>query len=641
MNYLVRVSINANYAAKAVTEDRKLIRPLFDNLGTKVVERVVDCCETFGTVVMSGNSISEVEECVKKSWNNLNPGYANAIKVFVAEDKKTEATNTLRSVYAGYFGWDDYMEYATRIVSAFPFIKKGNGLKQLIGTNVLVSIDQGCGFSQLLSSFADLLDKVGVWDKPLKSYWEYKIDESEKANKNTTKSVLENLWEKENNYTVVGLDISYYLPVEKRDELRNFLYRLEKLQDKYVFVFAVPYLSDSAYKDIRNAIADVITIRELRFEPVGDLILREFIKDDIGRLGYSLSDDTYAVIEKRLANERKDGRFYGFKTAENIMRDILWEKACTDARKEGNGEAFNSETISYEDIAALADASESTEKTGFEELDGLIGMDEIRKRIEEIVSQVKLSMKNPSMDRPCLHMRFTGAPGTGKTTVARIIGKVFRENGILSKGGFFEHSARSLCGEYVGQTAPKTSQICRDAYGSVLFIDEAYALYAGDSVNNNDFGREALTTLIAEMENHRDDMVVIMAGYTDDMDRLMEGNAGLRSRMPYKIEFKSYTRKQLKDIFMMNVNKHFKCEDGLEDVVEKYFSNLSDSYVESKEFANARFVRNLYERTWSKAAVRASEFGNTDVIISIADFISASEEKEFSEKLMLAKKIGF
>ena len=152
------------------------------------------------------------------------------------------------------------------------------------------------------------------------------------------------------------------------------------------------------------------------------------------------------------------------------------------------------------------------------------------------------------MERPCIHMRFVGNPGTGKTTVARIIGKILKEKGVLRIGNFYEYAGRDFCGRYVGETAPKTASICRDAYGSVLFIDEAYSLYRGDD-NSRDYGREALDTLIAEMENHRNDFVVIMAGYTDDMDKLMAGNMGLASRMPYTIEFPNFTREQLYEIF--------------------------------------------------------------------------------------------
>ncbi|MBO4277482.1 MAG: AAA family ATPase, partial [Clostridia bacterium] len=195
--------------------------------------------------------------------------------------------------------------------------------------------------------------------------------------------------------------------------------------------------------------------------------------------------------------------------------------------------------------------------------------------------------------------------------------------------------------EYVGQTAVRTASICRDAYGSVLFIDEAYALYDND-YQYNDYGKEALTTLISEMENHRDDMLVIMAGYTEDMETLMRGNAGLRSRMPYAINFPNYTKQQLFEIFMLMVRKHFAYTEQFEQEANRYFFALSDEYIASKEFANARFVRNLYERTWSKGALRAALTGNDVIELIKEDFVAAAAEKEFSEKLTQEKaRIGF
>ena len=295
--------------------------------------------------------------------------------------------------------------------------------------------------------------------------------------------------------------------------------------------------------------------------------------------------------------------------------------------------------ITKADILTLSATYEETKRSGFDELSELIGMEAITERIREIVSQVKYSLKDSSLDRPTLHMRFTGPPGTGKTTVARILGRIFAENGILRNGYFFEYMSRDLCGEYVGQTAPKTASICRDAYGSVLFIDEAYALYSGES--NSDYGKEALATLISEMENHRDDMVVIMAGYKDDMDKLMEGNAGLRSRMPFQIDFPSYSKQQLTDIFMLMVKKHFKYENDLEQTASNFFQSLDQDYMDSQDFANARFVRNLYERTWSKAAVRSQIAGLETVRISSEDFRQAASEREFSERLMTKHTLGF
>jgi hypothetical protein len=132
-----------------------------------------------------------------------------------------------------------------------------------------------------------------------------------------------------------------------------------------------------------------------------------------------------------------------------------------------------------------------------------------------------------------------------------------------------------------------------------------------------------------------------MAGYKEDMNKLMEGNAGLRSRMPFLLEFESYDRQQLYEIFMSFVKKHFKYDDEFANAVSGYFDSLSEEYMKSSEFANARFVRNLYERCWSKAAMRTSMSGSKDISLKKEDFLAASGEKEFSEKLAIKAKIGF
>ncbi|MBP5155662.1 MAG: AAA family ATPase [Clostridia bacterium] len=319
---------------------------------------------------------------------------------------------------------------------------------------------------------------------------------------------------------------------------------------------------------------------------------------------------------------------------------MVLAKAAKDAERRAQGEEPQTDLLTAQDVPADP-AANSSLKSGYDELNELIGMEQIADRVREIVAQVKLALKNDRLEKPCIHMRFLGHPGTGKTTVARIIGRIFREEGILRKGAFLEYSARQLCAEYVGQTAVRTASICRDAYGSVLFIDEAYALYQSD-YQYNDYGKEALTTLISEMENHRDDMLVIMAGYTDDMETLMRGNAGLRSRVPYAISFPNYTKTQLYEIFMLMVRKHFDYTDEFEQVAKDYFESLSDEYIASKEFANARFVRNLYERTWSKGALRAALNGSERFALTKKDLLAASAEKEFSEKLTKEKaKIGF
>lgn len=395
-----------------------------------------------------------------------------------------------------------------------------------------------------------------------------------------------------------------------------------------------------ALDNIAAALSDQMLLRTVTVPPLHECALLEYFWDTLRNLGYMADVSVMEPFFARIRAEKKDGRFYGFKTVEKIAQEMILEKAKTVAGSKMLGMNTEETMIGADDVSDAA-GKEKKEQNGYDQLAELIGMEEVAKRVREIVSQVKLSLSDPKLDRPCIHMRFLGAPGTGKTTVARIIGQIFREEGILRKGAFIEYSARSLCAEYVGQTAVKTASICRDSYGSVLFLDEAYSLYDND-IATNDYGKEALTTLISEMENHRDDMLVIMAGYTEDMETLMKGNAGLRSRMPYEIMFKNYSRSELFEIFMLMVRKHFSYTEEFEAEAKSYFMALSDGYLNSKEFANARFVRNLYERTWSKGALRASLSGLARVELIKDDFIAASSEKEFSEKRETERaKIGF
>lgn len=167
-------------------------------------------------------------------------------------------------------------------------------------------------------------------------------------------------------------------------------------------------------------------------------------------------------------------------------------------------------------------------------------------------------------------------------------------------------------------------------------------MYRGSDGDSRDFGREAIDMLIAEMENHRNDLVVIMAGYTDEMETLMKANVGLESRMPYLIEFPNYTREQLFEIFMRMVGS-IKYTDDFKAYVKEYFDTLSDEIITAKTFSNARFVRNLFEKTCAKAGVRKINEKNDALVLTAEDFKSATDERVFAKLIEKKKKsrIGF
>ena len=228
------------------------------------------------------------------------------------------------------------------------------------------------------------------------------------------------------------------------------------------------------------------------------------------------------------------------------------------------------------------------------ELDGYIGLEVVKEEVHNLINMVQVYKLRREHDLPTtdmsLHMVFTGNPGTGKTTVARIMARIYHSLDILSKGQLVEVDRSGLVAGYVGQTAIKTAKVIEKAMGGVLFIDEAYAL---NGRSENDFGQEAIDTILKAMEDHRDDLVVIVAGYTELMDRFIHSNPGLESRFNRFLEFEDYTTDELVAIFRMQCKKGcYTLDEGVEDLVRDY---IAEENADSDSFGNARGVRNIFE----------------------------------------------
>lgn len=227
------------------------------------------------------------------------------------------------------------------------------------------------------------------------------------------------------------------------------------------------------------------------------------------------------------------------------------------------------------------------------ELDSYVGMDAIKTEVRSLINMVQVYKLRREHDLPTtdmsLHMVFSGNPGTGKTTVARIMSRIYHSLDILSKGQLVEVDRSGLVAGYVGQTALKTQKVIEKAMGGVLFIDEAYAL---NGKSENDFGQEAIDTILKAMEDHRDDLVVIVAGYTELMDRFIHSNPGLESRFNRFLMFEDYTPEQMVAIFKMQCKKGcYVLTQGTEELVRDFIAEESAD----DSFGNARGVRNLFE----------------------------------------------
>ena len=251
----------------------------------------------------------------------------------------------------------------------------------------------------------------------------------------------------------------------------------------------------------------------------------------------------------------------------------------------------------------------------FKELNELVGLEKVKKTLYDLVDLITLKNKTKDdlkINDVNLHMVFLGNPGTGKTTVARLVANILYDLKYIRLNKLIEVSSKDLVAEYVGQTAVKTMNVVEKAMGGLLFIDEAYALATHEG--DNSFNGEAIATLIKAMEDYRDDLVVIFAGYTKEMQAFLDSNSGIVSRIGYTLEFDDYTNKELIEIFNGMVKKAgFVLEDGTDEVVEK----LINENRGMKNFGNARFIRNVFERTVINHATNTKKNKKKEILKTI------------------------
>lgn len=273
------------------------------------------------------------------------------------------------------------------------------------------------------------------------------------------------------------------------------------------------------------------------------------------------------------------------------------------------------------------------------ELNGYIGLPGVKREVNNLINMATVHRMRrqhglPTVDMS-LHMVFTGNPGTGKTMIARLMARVYRSLGILSKGQLIEVDRSGLVAGYVGQTAAKTAEVIEKARGGVLFIDEAYSLSSGE--NKNDFGQEAIDTLLKAMEDNREDLVVIVAGYDKLMDDFIHSNPGLESRFNRYLHFDDYSVDEMVDIYKRQLKSgEYRLEEEAESAVRDY---IQESKTQLISFGNARGVRNIFERTLVAQSNRLAAAEN--VTVELLTEITAgdiNDARASDEKLNAALK---
>jgi len=284
------------------------------------------------------------------------------------------------------------------------------------------------------------------------------------------------------------------------------------------------------------------------------------------------------------------------------------------------------QTRSYEALSesAKAEADPQALSLLLNDLSGLVGLSNVKADVAKHISLIRVQQmrreKGLSVPEQSLHMVFSGNPGTGKTSVARLIAKIYKQMGILSKGQFEETDRASLVAEYLGQTALKVQAVVKKAIGGVLFIDEAYTL-SGNERGGDQFGQEAIDTLIKLMEDHRSDLIVIVAGYTEPMERFIESNPGLQSRFNKYLHFEDYSPDDLTSIFTRLAKQHdYMLTTTAQAKVTSVFQQAYQN--RTRTFGNARLSRNLFEEAISNHAMRIGSLPH----VSESDLITISAE---------------
>lgn len=296
-----------------------------------------------------------------------------------------------------------------------------------------------------------------------------------------------------------------------------------------------------------------------------------------------IKSEDYGKDVKRIASALKDSimRYYGYY---HIMEHFVDPKYAEDSRT----------------LPELLD-----------ELNSLIGLENVKSTVNDLIAYQSVrklrERQGLNAEKGTMHLAFTGNPGTGKTTVARIIGRIYKQLGLLSKGHFVEVSRTDLIAGYQGQTALKVKKVVDQAKGGVLFIDEAYSITEND--HSDSYGRECLTELTKALEDYRDDLVVIVAGYTEPMRKFFESNPGLKSRFNTFIEFRDFSGAELIEIMASMCRKNNYClSDSAAELLNDALLRMAEE--KGEQFANGRLVRNIFDSLVMNHARRVFQIEN-------------------------------
>ncbi len=386
--------------------------------------------------------------------------------------------------------------------------------------------------------------------------------------------------------------------------------------------------------------------RHLHLPAYNEKELAEIFKRLLAAYRCDLDPEGQKLLLKKVCQLQKQNSFSGVSTLREIAGKMMFEIKSSELQSKTAAEksATNSYLLSILENSKTPAETAANQENPLKELENMIGLKSVKDRMREILghfimekNKAEIGMDTSSL---CMHMIFTGNPGTGKTTVARIIGKLLKEEGLLEKGDLIEVCREDLVARYVGHTALKTAAVVEKSLGSILFIDEAYSLSGG---HEHDFGHEVLATLVKKMEEHKDELVVILAGYSEEMEKMVALNPGLSSRVPHQINFPDYSAEELYQILKQHLGQSYRLDKEAVSLLRELLAKAPS--VPARQGGNGRFVRNVIERLKMKQSKRLLGYKkiNSDALqtITASDVRALLDDPDLVNTRETNQRIGF
>lgn len=607
-------------------------------------------------------------------------------------------------------GYDSLVQLCNSIHAMLPYLRSSASLLDVLDDRVyLFSVNIGVGMTAPISDFFDyLVEEQLIPGNGGGCELRISPDTGEYLSLSDAKSYMA-----QSEASLFCIDITDWVDDIDDPAFRDFLLYLYAQDSECRFIFKMPYLEKKVINHVASVLGDIFTLDTIVLPPLPEELLIRSVKDQLKDYGFRADAEAMELFRKRVNEEKSDGHFYGVSTINKIVREMVVAKLrslaeskaaqssecsgpsdtrdtqdpetsevkggnsssdCKDAAHEAPASqkaqsakakhstvstpvrlSHEDRLITAKDLPSLVSPKSLKELTPEEKLKELVGIDSVRKQMDTILKEITKN-GTENVDFGHLSIRFIGNPGTGRTEIAHILGAILKERGVLKNGGFLEHDITDLAGCIEGETVPKTLAICRDAEGSVLFIDEIFHQESERKEDEEDlpqgmsdkgesspspeqlalakkrkirYRREAMDALISEMKNPETHMLTVISGTEADMARLEKEYPELTADMPYEIRFEDFSREELGEIYLhMAKRDRFRVEKGLSDEVMNYFRKLPDQVLRSGTFSNARYVRNLFERTTSKTLLR-EELGTSTSRkreITSADFRLAADE---------------